>query len=236
MVQNLNPNEIYQFIVSDFRGAWDSIAANYNQSIGRGNFMFAFQAMNLLEFASRLCDNDSKLLNNFSNEINRIDPKYFTLLPGPCGLTTEFDLPYIVNNKGDSLLCAFFDLIRNGLGHQYQQIIVDLTNKKHFYVSLSGAERDRYLNVIAKSRSPRHLAYTIDSDGDLGLALCPGDLFLDFEKAIVKSALLHRSLSFQYLSRPKPKSKSKARKPTKYYDFDIRSLEASLVRAKHIKF
>jgi hypothetical protein len=49
MVQNLNPNEIYQFIVSDFRGAWDSIADNYNQSIGRGNFMFAFQAMNLLE-------------------------------------------------------------------------------------------------------------------------------------------------------------------------------------------
>ena len=89
MVQNLNPNEIYQFIVSDFRSAWDSIADNYNQSIGRGNFMFAFQAMNLLEFASRLCANDSKLLNNFSNEINRIDPKYFTLFPGPCGLTTE---------------------------------------------------------------------------------------------------------------------------------------------------
>ena len=88
-------------VASDFRGAWDSIAANYNQSIGRGNFMFAFQEMNLLEFASRLCAIDSKLLNNFSNEINRIDPKYFTLFPGPCGLTTEFDLPYIVNNKGD---------------------------------------------------------------------------------------------------------------------------------------
>ena len=72
MVQNLNPNEIYQFIVSDSRGAWDSIAGNYNQSIGRGNFMFAFQAMNLLEFASRLCANNSKLLNNFSDEINRI--------------------------------------------------------------------------------------------------------------------------------------------------------------------
>ena len=66
MVQNLNPNEIYQFIVSDFRGAWDSIAANYNQIIGRGNFMFALQVMNLLKFASRLCANDSKLLNNFS--------------------------------------------------------------------------------------------------------------------------------------------------------------------------
>jgi hypothetical protein len=44
MVQNLNPIEIYQFIMSDFRVAWDSVAANYNQSIGRGNFMFALQA------------------------------------------------------------------------------------------------------------------------------------------------------------------------------------------------
>jgi hypothetical protein len=41
MVQNLNPNEIYQFIVSDFRGAWDSIADNYNQSIGRDAWLAA---------------------------------------------------------------------------------------------------------------------------------------------------------------------------------------------------
>jgi hypothetical protein len=98
---------------------------------------------------------------------------------------------------------------------------------------LSGAVHNRYLDIIGKSRTPRHLGYTIDMDGDLGLTLCPGDLFLDLEKAIVKSALLHRSLSFRYLSRPKGKSRS--RKSTKYYDFDIRSLEASLVRAKHIK-
>ena len=127
MVQNLNPKEIYQFIVNDFRGAWDSVAANNNQNIGRGNFMFALQAMNLLEFGSRLCADDSKLLHDFSN-----DPKYFTIFPGPCGLTTEFDLPYIGNNKCDSSLCAIFDLIRNGHGHQYQQIIVDLTDKNTF--------------------------------------------------------------------------------------------------------
>jgi hypothetical protein len=132
MVQNLNPYEIYQFIVSDFKGAWNSVAANYSRSIGRGNFMFALQAMNLLEFASRLCANDSKLLGDFSIEINRIDPKYFTVLPRLCGLTIEFDLPYIGNSKCDSLLCAIFDLIRNGLAHQYQQIIVELTDKKRF--------------------------------------------------------------------------------------------------------
>lgn len=40
MVRNLTSKEIFQFIVGDFRGAWDSVAAN-TEPIGRGNFMFA---------------------------------------------------------------------------------------------------------------------------------------------------------------------------------------------------
>jgi hypothetical protein len=43
MVTNLQHQEIHNFIVSDFRGAWDSIAANNNTNIGRGNFMFGRQ-------------------------------------------------------------------------------------------------------------------------------------------------------------------------------------------------
>src|SRR6266487_995060 len=136
MVQNLDRDKIYEFITRDFRGAWDSVAANPDQDIGRGNFMFAFQAMNLLEFGSRLCVDDNKLLQDFSYELYQINQKYFTVLPGPCALTTEFDLPHIGNHMDDSLLCAIFDLIRNGVAHQYQQIIVDLADKKRFYVSL----------------------------------------------------------------------------------------------------
>jgi hypothetical protein len=52
MVKNLTPEKIHLFIVEDFKGAWDSIAANPKSEMGRGNFMFARQAMNLLESAS----------------------------------------------------------------------------------------------------------------------------------------------------------------------------------------
>ena len=58
MVKNLTPEKIHLFIVEDFKGAWDSIAANSKSEMGRGNFMFARQAMNLLEFAARLCHTD----------------------------------------------------------------------------------------------------------------------------------------------------------------------------------
>jgi hypothetical protein len=54
MVKNLSAGEIHNFISSNFQGAWDSIAANSDQSIGRGNFMFARQSMTLLEFSARL--------------------------------------------------------------------------------------------------------------------------------------------------------------------------------------
>ena len=55
MVQNLETSEIYNFMVNDFRYVWNSVANNNNEKIARGNFMFAQQAMNLLEFIGRAC-------------------------------------------------------------------------------------------------------------------------------------------------------------------------------------
>ena len=52
-MKNSTVEEIHRFIVNDFRGAWDSIGANSSR-IGRGNFMFARQAMSLLEFGSKI--------------------------------------------------------------------------------------------------------------------------------------------------------------------------------------
>jgi hypothetical protein len=60
-------------------------------------------------------------------------------------VTAEFILPYIGSTSGDSLLTALFDLIRHGLVHQYQQIVVHLNDEKHFYISLTGATYGRYL-------------------------------------------------------------------------------------------
>ncbi len=93
MVNNLPPEILYRFIVNDFEDAWNSLARNPSAK-GRGNFMFARQAMTLLEFAARLCFADSlgTALVAFSKALFKIEPKYSTCLPGVCADFEEFDL------------------------------------------------------------------------------------------------------------------------------------------------
>jgi hypothetical protein len=162
MVSDLPVNTLYQMITADFIAAWDSITANPNQ-IGRGNFMFARQAMTLLELGSRLCYNDANALSDFSNALKGIEPRYFTRMPSVCAKPDpEFTLPFIGNPTGDLLLWTLFDQTRHGLAHQYQQIIVNLTDGKKFFIELFGA--DRPLRGIENSRTPEHLVYCIDAD------------------------------------------------------------------------
>jgi hypothetical protein len=69
MVSNLNEKNLHHLITVDFNDVWDSVAAIPSDPIGRGNFMFARQAMTLLEFASRLCHDNTVALTDFSNEL-----------------------------------------------------------------------------------------------------------------------------------------------------------------------
>lgn len=103
--------------------------------------MFGGQATKLLEFAARLSATDSTgtALTEFSQALFTIEPKYSTHLPSICADFDEFDLPY-KNSKEDELLWAIFDLVRNGQAHQYQQILVDLTDGVDWQISLTGAE------------------------------------------------------------------------------------------------
>jgi hypothetical protein len=229
MVKNLSVDDIHLFITVDFMGAWNSLAANPDKKIGRGNFMFGRQAMNLLEFAARLCTNDAtgKALRDFSNELFKIDPRYFTQLPSPCASNADFVLPHVRSTTENLLLWALFDLIRNGLAHQYQQLSVNLTDGKNFFITLTGADYGRFLNLSRiPQKSSSHLKFDVDADGDLGLLVCPDILFLDFEDAITNSGLLRRNLSFPYLTRS-------FRKKTSYYNFNLTSLENSLVTGGH---
>lgn len=192
MVQNLSPSEIHSFIRSDFLGAWNSIAINPDPSIGRGNFIFGRQAMNLLEFVALLCKSDpiQKALLDFSNELNKIEPKYFTQLPSVCASNKDFILPHLGNACGDILLWTLFDQIRHGLAHQYQQIVVKLNDRKNFYINLTeGAAFGRVLISSGKrSRQINHLCYSDDVDMDLELLVYPDTLFLDFEEAMINLA------------------------------------------------
>jgi hypothetical protein len=234
--KNLSVDEIFDFITKDFEGVWNSVVKNNDENIGKGNFIFGRQAMSLIEFVCRLCFNDTtgKEIKKISHNLNRIQPKYFTILPGKCVSTADFSLLTIDESQNDPLLWSLFDLIRHGLSHQYQQIIANLNDEKQFYVKLTGSTFDCYLN---KSRSlcNNHLAYSIDSDGDLELTVYPDILYLDFKDAIYDSGILKTNLQFNYLSRPNVNKKKQKKNIHNFYNFSIKDLERSLVKGGHIK-
>jgi hypothetical protein len=51
------PENLYRMMVGDFEDTWNSVAAR-RRLARRGNFVFARQAMGLLEFVGRLCSTD----------------------------------------------------------------------------------------------------------------------------------------------------------------------------------
>lgn len=228
MGENLSPETLYQFIVNDFEDAWNSLAGN-QWARGRGNFMFARQAMTLLEWAARLCSSDSTgtALAELSLALKEIDPRYFTPLPGPCADFSDFDLPSDGPNPQAQLLWAMFDQIRHGQAHQYQQILVHLADALDFQVALTGAQFGMYLNTVLAGGRPRgHLCFHKDDQNGLWLIVRPEVLFLDIKAAIDNSGLLTRGLTFLHLPRPRsPQSP--------YYQFESNALEQALEAGGH---
>ena len=112
-IPKLSAFTIFHYIVDDFETAWNAISAR-KKVAGRGNYVFALLSMVLLEFACRICKQDSTntKLADFTKAINAIEPRYFTCLPGSCCATKEFTLPG--DNPDSHLLGMMFDLIRSG--------------------------------------------------------------------------------------------------------------------------
>lgn len=226
MVQNLSPSQIYEFIVRDFEDTWDALTS-VQSARNRGNFMFARQAMVLLEWAARLAASDKSgaTLSTLSAELHKIEPRYFTQLPGGAPTPKEFGLPSVsAANPERQLLWALFDLIRNGQAHQYQQIPVSLQDGKVFWVALSGAAYGFQL-ATAQSRRTEHLGYKDDASGNVLLLVRTDLVFLDLKDAIERSHLLSRGLSFVHLVRPGPGRAN--------YQFDSPALKAALAAAGH---
>lgn len=254
MAPNLSKQEIFQFIIGDFRAAWDALTKVSRKKIkdrARGNFMFARQALNLLEAAVLLCSTDhgtrtvpcTGALKDLSDALYAIDPLYFTELPGPCADPTNFRLPFRGRNPRSELIWALYDLIRNGLAHQYQQVIVELNGpgppKVHFGIELTGAVPNLTLDKAEEKRPPKHLGTKMEKD-DLWMHVRTDRLFVDMEKAINDSGILSRTtLNFPYLMRPSQRSGRHDfrtdKSGTKFYDFDLSTLRARLDDAGHRK-
>jgi len=85
MTTDLPVATLFDFIIGDFEDTWDALAARLG-NLHRGNFLFARQAMTLLEVACRLCysDGTGQTLKRFAAELARRDARYFTKLPSSC--------------------------------------------------------------------------------------------------------------------------------------------------------
>ncbi len=228
---------IYQFLVNDFVGAWDAVARDPGAP-GRGNFIFGRHVMALLEWIARLCwaDPSGAPLRACSTALHQLEPRYFTLLPGPCADTTDFELPGMqVPQPQAQLLWVIFDLVRHGLGHQNLPVGVVLPAGGEFGFGLSGAQHSFDLATCAQMGPGIHLA--IRRDGPrLSMALRPDVLFAHLRQVVDSVNLLQRGLQFPYLLRPSAPTRRRPRYQGNRYCFTVDELEQCLVAGGHHRY
>jgi hypothetical protein len=217
MTPSLDPRMLLGFIIGDFETAWNAVASSPSSSGSRGNFMFAMQAMILLELACRLCKSDHSALRDFSLEIEKRDPRYFCSLPAQVELQ-HFPFPtrsgVDPSSPHQHILAVIFDLIRNGQVHQYHQLPATLIDGSTFGVSLTGAAENVFLHtVLSHGRPPDHLSYC-EHDNGIWLIVRPDVLFLDIRDSVRAAQLENKTLAFMKRS----------------YKFDKQSLKECLVR------
>ncbi len=227
---DLSEQTIIDFIIGDFESAWKALA-NLSGSMPRGNFLFARQAMTLLEVVCRLCKSDQtgSALKAFSSELESRDSRYFTRLPGPCWAPSRrtrkaFDLPSHGPDPDNQLIAAIFNLIRNGQAHQYQQTRAVLSDGKHFRFALTGADYGLSLShSLTSGRPPDHLQASIDASGDLWIKIRTDILFLDLRNAAMAANIKGRGLQMAFLTEDRNKT----------FNFDVGTAHSALVAGGH---
>lgn len=210
MALDISENELFDFIIGDFEAAWEALASDARPG-HRGNFLFARQAVTLLEVACRLCKGDTtgRALADFSAELKARDRRYFTRLPDVCWSPSQrtrqaFELPSCGPDPDNQVIAALFNLIRNGQAHQYQQMRAVLADGRQFMVTLTGAQAGAFLQTaLSHGRPPQHLSLALDN-GDLWMTVRPDVLFIDLRDSIASSKLLNRGLTFTFMSEDRP--------------------------------
>jgi hypothetical protein len=233
MAPNEKAETLIDFIIGDFESAWNAI--NQVNARSGGNFLFASQAMVLLELACRICNphqsgqpQNGKIIKDFSNCLAHRDRRYFTELPGSCRIPNsrrEFELPSQGSNPSSELIAALFDLVRNGQAHQYQPIIAALSDGKHFSFNLTGAGRPSppLRDTFANGRPLDHLTAQQDASGDIWVKVRTDVLFIDIREAIEVAGVRSLAPSFVHLNRGK----------APHYQFSSQDLESKLRSGGH---
>jgi hypothetical protein len=205
MIPHHTDSDVFSFMEGDFRCCWDALAGKSKaEADNRGNFLFALQAAILLEWVARLCTNQT-VREDFASALESIDKRYFIDLPGPCQRAgRDFDFPGLPGKAPqESLLAALWDIIRNGLAHEYQDIIVNLTCGKQWGLKIKGVLPGLTLAKVDRMRGTlQHLDFEVTQAGDLVLGVHPGIFFLDICAAVRNANLLGRVTASTHFRRP----------------------------------
>ena len=188
---DLPPMEIRSAFVNDFRTAWNAVART-RTAPGRGNFMFALAAATYLEWAATLATQDTTIARAFADGLDHVEPRYFSELPVARREKVPTWFPRRNGSTGDPILWAVFDLVRNGLGHKYQQSDAELSDGSRLRIQLTGAEHPAYPRsrpFLNKRKRLDHMnAIAIAPRGQtptfIVLRVHPDVLFADIDDAV----------------------------------------------------
>jgi hypothetical protein len=228
---NLVPETQFTFLCSDFESCWDALAQTKTPTQGGGNFMFARQAMALLELCCRVAaaDETGGTLSEFGSALAGIDGRYFTKVPGRVPAPRQFRLPRLADTDSTDaqLLEVLYDLVRQGHAHLYQQIPVRMSDGGLFGIALTGVDRGAFLSSMTVQNRPRdHLSLRV-REGEAWLVAIPAALYLDLRDAAIEARVFGRNLLPKYFTRPG------AGKRAEDYGFTTGELLGVLCQAGH---
>lgn len=179
---------LFENLCVEFEATWDAMATTTFSEHTDGRFLFARQAMLLVELASVVARRDPPTLRRFSEELRDRDGLLFRRIPYQPHRSTRNAIPRIAP-QGDptsELIALLFDLVRNGHAHWGHQLYAPLKDGRAFgVVLLAGAANGRTIDKIRPSggRTYEHLACYKQPDGNIVIRLCPGTLYLDVRDA-----------------------------------------------------
>jgi hypothetical protein len=178
---------LFDNLCIDFEAAWNAMATTEFAERTSGSFLFARQAMLLVELASTVAGQDPATFRRFSRELQNREALLFKSIPYHPGPGTRGRIPRVAadGDPTSELIALLFDLARNGHAHFGHQLYAPLKGGQAFGLVLLGVWKGRTIDRIRPSggRVLEHLSCTKQTDGNLVMRLCPGTLYLDVRDA-----------------------------------------------------
>ena len=146
---------LFDNLCVDFEAAWNTIAATEFAERTSGSFLFARQAMLLVEMASTVARQDSATFRRFSLELQKREALLFKAVPYRLAPGTLARVPRIApkNDPTSELIALLFALVRNGHTHFGHQLYAPLKGGRAFGLVLLGVWKGRTIPIVPVPRS-----------------------------------------------------------------------------------